>query len=526
MKLKAVVCLVAGLAAGGAVRAAVVPAASGSFAHVSAAVAIAAPGDTVLIPAGTNSWTSILSFSGITLQGSGVGQTVIVDETPPVGNGSPLLQLNANVNNVTRLTGIELRHGVTNALPFHNYIGAIQVYGQTPKWRIDHCQFSYLTAKPIRVGDGSYGLIDHCNFLMNGMPNAIEIFDTGYGDYSWARPEDFGSTNAVFIEDNTIYAADNFTAVDVSNGGRVVVRHNTFSGAFFNTHGTETSQRFRSARQVEVYQNSFTYGGGQQYNNFYTGCDLRGGSAVVFSNSFTGYWSVASINYYRATDNDSGFTPFYGATGVSGWDSNSPTLFSGSATVTSNALVVPGANWAVNQWYGCSVYNSSKQLCGIIRSNNTDTAFFQTSRHAWLQINFVPGDAYTVHRVYPMIDQPGMGQSDLLAGDNPSPVYLNFKREPMYFWGNQQSLMYQAPTAVSPVVGSSYPNVQAGRDYFNNTVRPNYQPFQYPHPLTFMTNAVAITNTVGGGTTTNSTPTNTVVVPQLQPPTNLFIRPL
>jgi len=510
------------LAAAGVVRATVVNATDGSFAAVSMAVAAAAPGDTVLIPPGTNVWTTRLTFSGITIQGSGVGQTVIVDETPPVGNGSPLLQLTANSNRLTRLTGIQFIGGVTNKLPFHNYVGSIQIYGQSPLWRVDHCQFSWLTAKPIRVGDGSYGLIDHCFFQMNGMPNAIEIFDTGYGDASWANPTDFGGAGAVYVEDNTIFAADNFSAIDVSVGGRAVIRNNILTGAFFNTHGTETGQRFRSARYVEVYNNTFNWGGGQPYNNFYTGCDLRGGSAVVFSNSFTGFWSVASLNYYRAGDNDTGFIPFFGATGLRNWDSNSPALLTGTATVTSNALVVPGANWTTNQWYGCTVYNFNNQLCGIVTGNSTDTMTFMTSRSSWLQINFKPGDSYTVHRVYPMMDQPGMGRCNLLVGDGPTPVYLNYEREPIYIWGNTQSLMYQTPTVVPPTAGSHYPNIQEGRDYFKNIPRPSYTPYQYPHPLTLITNAVNISSS----STTNVVLTNTVVVPTLQPPTNLHIQPL
>ena len=503
-------------------RAAVINASSGSFAAVSAAVAAAAPGDTILIPPGTNIWTAKLDFSGVTLQGSGVNQTIIVDETAPVGNGSPLMQLSVNTNKLTRVTGIQFALGVTNKLPFHNYIGSIQVYGQSPLWRIDHCQFSWLTAKPIRVGDGSYGLIDHCSFLMNGMPNAIEIFDSGYGDVSWATPANFGSAGAVYVEDNTIFAQDNFTAIDVSNGGRAVIRNNVLNGAFFNTHGTETSQRFRSARYVEVYNNAFNYGGGAQYNNFYTACDLRGGTAVVFSNTFVGYWSVASINYYRASDNDSGFLPFFGATGLRGWDSNSPALLTGTATVTSNSLVVPGAGWTPNQWFGCTVFNNNNQLCGIVTTNTADKMDFKTSRRTWMQINFYPGDTYTVHRVYPMIDQPGMGQSDMLSGDSPNPTWLHFTPDPIYVWGNSLSIMYNVVTAAPAKAGSGYPNIKEGRDYINGTARPGYTPYQYPHPLTLITNAVPGTNTV----IFTPPPTNTVVNPTLQPPTQLYVRPL
>src|ERR1700744_4330974 len=68
--------------------AATINAASGSFADVNAAVLKASQGDTVLIPPGTNTWTATLTISGITLQGSGTNNTVIVDETPIIASGN------------------------------------------------------------------------------------------------------------------------------------------------------------------------------------------------------------------------------------------------------------------------------------------------------------------------------------------------------------------------------------------------------------------------------------------------------
>src|SRR5262249_25585852 len=125
--------------------------------------------------------------------------------------------------------------------------------------------------------------------------------------------------------------------------------------------------------------------------------DIRGGSAVVFSNTANGYWSVASLNYYRATDNDTGFLPWFGATGLRAWDSNSPALLTGTASVTSNGLVVAGANWTPNQWVGCSVYNPNNQLCGIVTANDATTMQFMGSRRSWLQLTFTAGDPFTVH---------------------------------------------------------------------------------------------------------------------------------
>lgn len=513
---------VAVVVAGFRAQAAVINASNGSFTAVSAAVAQASAGDTVLIPAGTNSWPGILTISGITLAGQGADKTVILDESPMADNGSPLIQLNANNSQLTRVTGIQFSVGVTNKLPYQNYKGALLVSGPAPLWRIDHCQFTYMTAKPVHVGDASYGLIDHCSFLMKTTANAIEIFDTGYGDSSWAAPSVLGSSNAVYIEDNYIYSANNFAAVDVSNGGRVVFRNNTMNGCFFNTHGTETSQRFRSARYVEIYNNSFTWGGGAQYNNFYTACDLRGGTAVVFSNSFVGFWGVASINYYRATDNDPQFVPFFGATGLRAWDSNSPALLTGTAAATTNALIVPGAAWTADQWAGCTVYNNRSGLSGIVAANSATSMTFKPSRTPSLQISFQPNDAFTIHRVYPMMDQPGVGQCDLLTGDSPTPVWLHFTPDPMYFWGNSLAVVYQTPTAAPATAGSGYPNVQENRDFFNNTPRPNYTPFTYPHPLTLITNSVGVTNTVVPPPT-NSVP---VATNNLVPPTGLIIQPL
>jgi hypothetical protein len=289
---------------------------SGSFAAVSAAVALASPGDTIVLPRGTNIWTATLQLSGITLQGSGATNTVIVDESPAVGNGSALIQISTTPNALSRITQLQITAGVTNKYPFQNYTGDILVYGFSPRLRIDHCTFTWLTGKPIHVGSQVNGVIDHCQFLMKEMANAVELFGDGYGDTSWSTPYQAGSSNALYLEDNYIFSAVNFCAVDISNGGRAVFRHNTLVGAYFNTHGAETSQRYRSARYVEVYQNNFSWGGGQQYNNFYTMCDLRGGSAVIFSNTAVGYWSTASLNYYRATDNDTGFVPWFGATGL------------------------------------------------------------------------------------------------------------------------------------------------------------------------------------------------------------------
>lgn len=514
------ICLIAAsllLTSVASVNAAVINVTSLAFPIVSNAVASAHIGDTVLLPPGTNWWPGVLNLSGITLQGSGQSSTVIVDETPASGSGYPLIEINTTSNAMTRVTQLEIIHGVTNALPFQNYTGDIVVYGGAPLFRVDNCTFTWLTGKPIHVGGGENGLIDHCTFLMSNTANAVEVNGSGFGDVSWASPATYGTSNALFIENNYIYSANDFCAVDIDVGGRVVFRDNTLVGSFFNTHGTETGQRYRGSRQFEVYNNSFTWGGGLQYNNFYTGCDIRGGSGVVFSNTFVGYWSVAELNYYRGTDNDPNFLPWFGATGLRTWDNNGPLLLTNNATATSNAFVVARATWTSNQWVGATAYNYDDQLCGIVVSNNANTMWFRASRSSYLQIMFNSGDPVVLHNVYPALDQPGYGSGNLLTNlVSPTPVYLSEQSEPAYFWSNSLSYMYAKPTTASPDVWSALPNIQLNRDFYNDIPKPGYTPYQYPHPWTSMTNAVPQTNTVTGN---QPPPTNSP--PVLSPPGNL-----
>jgi hypothetical protein len=68
------------LAGGGAAEAATLNASSCNLSAVSLVVTSAVDGDTVVIPAGTCSWSGPLSISNksITLKGQGIGATVIV----------------------------------------------------------------------------------------------------------------------------------------------------------------------------------------------------------------------------------------------------------------------------------------------------------------------------------------------------------------------------------------------------------------------------------------------------------------
>ena len=75
---------------------------------------------------------------------------------------------------------------------------------------------------------------------------------------------------------------------------------------------------------------------------------------------------------------------------------------------------------------------------------------------------------------YPCLDQIGH-----VFGPSPGGANL---LEPLYEWNNTHD-----GADVDLIVGSSHANadrhIVQGRDFFNDTPRPGYTPFPYPHPL-------------------------------------------
>ncbi len=466
------------------VKAAIITAASCSYTDVTNAVAHASHGDTVQLPFGTGSWGQMITISGITLQGSGTNNTLIIDNSPQFTSATTLTLACTN-GFLTRVTGIQFTY--TNTA-YNNFSGMVEVSGGSPFWRIDNNYFNNTSAKSIRIKDDSYGLIDD-NLFVGCAKQYIEVFGAGFGDSSWALPDTMGTTNAVVIESNTFYDTCRFGSTDTDNGGRICFRFNTLNGTFFTVHGTETGQRFRGCRQLEVYNNTFFYLPSGPYDDFYTTCDIRGGTGVIFSNDMKGYYTSVTVSSYRETDNDLNFTPWFGASGINGYDSNSPTALFGTASATSNKLYVASAAWSINQWSGYTVYNSNSinglKVFGIVSSSDANTMSFVSPRTAQYTFYITNGDPFSVHIAYPTIDMLGRGQgNDLGSTNTPFPAYPMQQLDPLYFWSNNLSLygngFYQPQP---PQVGSAYPQTKSGRDYYNDIVKPGYTPLIYPHPM-------------------------------------------
>ncbi len=465
-------------------------------------------GDTITLPIGNFLWTSGITISkAITLQGAGVGQTTVRDAV----QNDKLIQITLVAGQVTRLTGIEFHDGGrinVGAAPQ----GIIHVDGNNTdgsQFRWDHCKWVDLNGYP--VCDTVIGVIDHNEVIIGQKvlewlyPYCTRWNGASYGDGSWAAPVNWGSGDFLFLEDNTLnntnttYEAS-FT--DCFGGARIVARHNTVTRGLFANHGTESPGRSRSSRAMDIYSNTIDL---MNINRFVSG--NRGGTILFHDNTILhagGAQALSTLNSFRMLQ---AFSPWGGGDGVNGWDENDPgnPFYSGTVSSASGCSVtVAGSPWTANQWSGYTIRRSAGGFA-YIDSNTSNTITFRQNIFGQCQ-SFSAGDPFTINKVDQSLDQAGAGVSTLISGDNPTPPPgFTQGADACYAWNNTND---GAPfNSFDPDTA----NIAEGVHYFNNTAKPGYTSYTYPHPLT-----------AGGpppSPTPPPTPTPTSTPPATPPPT-------
>src|SRR5262245_43035024 len=226
-------------------------------------------GDTITLPSGTLTWTSGVSITkAITLQGAGAGQTIL-----RAGVQEPqLIRVNLVAGRLTRTTGVEIQRGgrESSGIAPGSRIHVEGYDAEGSKLHFDHG--AWILVNGDLVCDTVIRVIDHNVWTQNQNNGEIIIYGSHwnepggrYGDGSWAGPTNFGSSQFLFIEDNTFnchlppYV---LPITDSYGGGRFVVRYNTIHDGMVGGHGTESTGRIRGVRAVEVYNN--TYAGTNQ----------------------------------------------------------------------------------------------------------------------------------------------------------------------------------------------------------------------------------------------------------------------
>ncbi|MGR9108896.1 MAG: hypothetical protein ACU843_18420, partial [Gammaproteobacteria bacterium] len=250
---------------------------------VSSAISLAAVGDTVQVPAGSCTWSSLSIQKAITLQGAGIGRTIITLST----NNEVVKQSTG----VTRISGFSfVKNGGGNSSkgwyvsgPWKNAEPAI----------FQGNDFSISNSGLFRI-DVVGGVIIANNSFSGGWDDSfLQIQDDNDLEMSWRTADTLGSrdTNGksnIYIENNTFYGGTN-QGIDCSSSVRCVYRYNTLTNSSFNTH--ERGSLTASMRHFEVYNNTWIYNGpvGQPPANDLSAQGwaiwIRGASGVIFNNT-------------------------------------------------------------------------------------------------------------------------------------------------------------------------------------------------------------------------------------------------
>src|SRR5438105_12488809 len=178
------VCLSVVMSVAAIARGAIHTARSPEFKDVQSAVNSANDGDTVIVPGGTDTWSSTLTIrKNITLQGNGVGKTVILDGIPDkwdIGrkgqSNTPLVNVELSKDSpLFRLTGFEfsgapgrtVKHTVIKLRGGSSSSQNPLVLGCTSNFRLDHCKFNGLIGMPVTFTD-LLGVVDHVEYTGKG----------------------------------------------------------------------------------------------------------------------------------------------------------------------------------------------------------------------------------------------------------------------------------------------------------------------------------------------------------------------
>jgi len=284
-------------------------AASASYADVAIAVAASESGDIIGIPAGSATWESELVISKeIVIIGAGRQETVIT-----IGSGITLgnaaFKYSTGVNDI-RISGIGFNGNYTcvgNGVHFE---------GEHHRFRVDHCGFSYFgpSSRPFIADGYCDGVIDNC-YCLDNLPTIFNYW--GDGATGWTRPEYLGMDVAlnnglgvIFYEDNEIVFTQAFVdlyepsphIVASNYGSRYVYRYNTTTAAYnganyladpHDSHGAY--EMAKGSVSVEIYENMVTTA------RTYRGVNIRGGTGVVFNNTFTGtiFGNLVNLTEYK-----------------------------------------------------------------------------------------------------------------------------------------------------------------------------------------------------------------------------------
>lgn len=466
---------------------------------VSNAMVQCAPGDTLVITNGFASWTNGLYVTNaITVRGAGVGVTVISNACLPANADAfkPVFHFALGSHSAVASLGnlTVCRDPSQTTLLTGNY-GTL-VTGDNSDGRrmvITNVHYTNLTTYSIRV-EGALGVASRCQFDVSTV--AIYGFHWNWngGDYghgAWATNDMFGTDQFWFIENcgfNRTEAGSSYTTIDGLGGWRYVARFNNFTNTTLEGHGPETGNS-RGTRAVEDYGNHFWWTGGAlaSISSF-----VRSGVQLHYSNTLHGILGTAPFNlsYSRRYENQA---TWGGVTGTNIYDQMVVAPVYTNIVASTNGLdtrswgvTIAGNPFTANQHQGRTLYRPTDvgghglNTHSVVLSNTTSTLYFAVGQNA--QLRFAAGDAIRIYTVPGALDQHGFGMGSLMSGTTPWTTN-NQVISACYEWNNVDGSGVDMDFGVP----DTNPSVIENTHYFNDTPKPGYVAYTWPHPLTVET---------------------------------------
>jgi hypothetical protein len=267
-----------------------------SQATVQNAINSSLDGDVLVCPGGSWSWSNVdIVNHDITLLGSGIGITNI---SITAAGG---IEATSSNTKPFRISGFTFTS--TGSFGTDTGLALMRIQGGHG-WRIDHNRLQiYSDVISYNGGNGIYtrndvsGVIDHNQFVKGGGSGCMHasVYPEGAGNTAWGWTSQIGSfSHTVFIEDNYFNnpdacSAHNAHAVYAQRGGIYVARHNEIHGMNFDSHGFCATH---GTREYEISNNTWI---GVGSTSLYAVIHMRGGTGVIYGNSWTGnttygYW--------------------------------------------------------------------------------------------------------------------------------------------------------------------------------------------------------------------------------------------
>lgn len=256
-------------------------AASASYADVNTAYGLCTYGDTLVVPAGTETWTDPLSVTkGIRIQGAGIGLTNITCKASDDGIyyvPDATERASQSLFEVTGFTWLGTPYAC---------VDMAETDAQTvpmTKIRIHHNRFENTSGYPIRINGNFWGCCDQNQFA-----GAMFFIILGNDPTNWTTfyPIVYGTANNMYFEDNT-FEGTSGVGIQSEQGSRWCWRYNNMANdaalnPVYDFHGYQETPVLTANMFAEIYGNLITH-----TENAARWFYQRGGNLLAFNNRYT-----------------------------------------------------------------------------------------------------------------------------------------------------------------------------------------------------------------------------------------------